>query len=71
MPWKVKFCVFLVKKFTSHFVFQMFESPSLDSEMTDDAGQPSTSETQNRVSKTASLKKVTVVSSLNFLRFCG
>jgi len=49
----------------------MFESPSLDSEMTDDAGQPSTSETQNRVSKTASLKKVTVVSSLNFLRFCG
>ncbi|KAJ4435187.1 hypothetical protein ANN_23763 [Periplaneta americana] len=41
---------------------EMFESPSLDSEMTDDVIQPSTSETQNQnqVSKTPSSKKAAV-----------
>jgi len=53
-----------------HFVFQMFESPSLDSEINDDAVQPSTSETQNQVSKTPSPKKTSVVSTLNLIRFC-
>jgi hypothetical protein len=47
-----------------HFMFQMFESPSLDSENHDNAVQPSTSETQNQVSKTPSPKKTSVVSTL-------
>ncbi|KDR13251.1 hypothetical protein L798_12639 [Zootermopsis nevadensis] len=37
---------------------EMFESPSLDAEMTDDAVQPSTSEVQSQVSKTPSPKKI-------------
>jgi len=52
------------------FVFQMFESPSLDSEINDDAIQPSTSEKQNQVSKTPSPKKTSVVSTLYLFRFC-
>lgn len=53
-----------------HFVFQMFEAPSLDSEINDDAVQPSTSEKQNQVSKTPSPKKTSVVSTVNLFRFC-
>jgi hypothetical protein len=62
-------CV-LVKMFTMHFMFQMFESPSLDAEMTDDTVQPSTSEVQSQVSKTPSPKKMPLVSTIHFLRFC-
>jgi len=47
----------------------MFESPSLDSEVNDDAVQPSTSEAQNQVSKTPSPKKTSVVSTLNLIGF--
>jgi hypothetical protein len=48
----------------------MFEAPSLDSEINDDAVQPSTSEKQNQVSKTPSPKKTSVVSTVNLFRFC-
>jgi hypothetical protein len=53
----------LVKMVTLlYFMFQIFESPSLDSEMTDDIVQASTSEAQNQVLKTQSPKKMAVVS---------
>jgi hypothetical protein len=47
----------------------MFESPSLDSEINDDAVQPSTSETQTQVAKIPSPKKTSVVSTLNIKSF--
>jgi hypothetical protein len=48
----------------------MFESPSLDAEMTDDAVQPSTSEVQSQVSKIPTPKKMLIVSTIHFLIFC-
>jgi hypothetical protein len=59
-----------MRMFTLHFVFQIFESPSVDSEMTDGAVQPSTSEAQSQVSKTPSSKNMPVVSTIYLLRFC-
>jgi hypothetical protein len=62
-------CVLVTLFSVLHFLFQIFESPTLDSEMTDDV-QASTSETQNQVSKIQSPKKTAVVSLLILIRFC-